>query len=117
MEEEEDGQDIRLNPALYLPCRDDIKEYCGNLMKDEMDNDSLHGKVINCLQMEYAKGKHSVRFIFLSRSSLCQVYGSLIHCPCITAGPEPELLQPDAPVGCESADARFQTGLYPDARV
>lgn len=70
VEEEEDAQDIRLNPALYMPCKDDIQEFCGKLMKDDTDTDSLHGQVINCLQMEYAKGKESVRYYYTSLSSL-----------------------------------------------
>ena len=53
--------DIRLNPALYTPCKQDIDEFCSsemNWLHD--DDDSLHGAVINCLKMEYLKGERSV---------------------------------------------------------
>lgn len=53
--------DIRLNPALYMPCKDDIDEFCSKEMNIVHDSDdSLHGAVIQCLKMEYLKGEKSV---------------------------------------------------------
>ncbi|XP_067931662.1 Golgi apparatus protein 1-like isoform X2 [Watersipora subatra] len=59
-EEEEDNQDIRLNPALYNPCKTDIDEFCHKeLNKGHDDDESLHGAVIGCLKLEYLKGERS----------------------------------------------------------
>lgn len=54
--------DIRLNPALYMPCRQDINKFCKEIMDtaDPEDSHTLHGQVIECLKMEYVKGTKSV---------------------------------------------------------
>lgn len=55
--------DIRLNPALYLPCKDDIHEFCEKEFNKGHDDQSLHGAVIECLKLEYVKGPKSVSLL------------------------------------------------------
>lgn len=59
--------DIRLNPALYIPCKQDIHQFCEKELNSAADDESLHGRVIECLKLEYVKGQNSVSCIlFLS---------------------------------------------------
>lgn len=51
------NQDYRFNPKLQEACSRNIADYCSDIVAHEKEQDTLNGKVVNCLKGKFREGK------------------------------------------------------------
>ncbi|XP_059622678.1 Golgi apparatus protein 1 isoform X2 [Phlebotomus argentipes] len=53
----EQNLDYRFNPQLQDACRQNIANYCTDIVASAKKNEELNGKVVNCLKAKFREGK------------------------------------------------------------